>query len=183
MIFGLSRLIAAATSFVEKGDEEMKIKNIIIIGAGLMVLGMILIFTIPVIMVQSTYDPFNPEGMVTTFFALSAVAAVCWFVGFFMMVGGAIYWFIKRPKKVIMVDVNGRPVQQNPQPTAPVESMKSPKLVKTVKAPVEPMKSPKLVKTVKCVVCKNTMKAESTYPDIRVDVVCPSCNTNGYVQF
>ena len=84
---------------------KMKARSIIIIGGIVWIIGLIIFFSSPIVFVQTI----NP----TLFMMVASIGTICMFAGFITFSAGIVYWFITRPKKIMMVDGYGKPVQQH----------------------------------------------------------------------
>jgi len=142
--------------------EEIKIKprTVIIIGAIIWIIGMLLFFLTPVVVMQ-TFDT-------SLFFLMAGIGGICSAIGFFTFTGGIIYWFIARPKKIMMVDGSGTAIKQQT-------------VVQTEKVETETFKK-SITKNIKCPSCGEIKEVQGVLGE-RVKITCSKCNQKGFVQF
>ena len=93
---------------------------------------------------------------------------ICSAIGWIIFIGGIIYWFITRPKKVMMVDESGKPIKQQT-------------VVQTEKVETETFKK-SITKNIKCPSCEEIKEVQGTLGE-RVKITCSKCNMKGVFQF
>ena len=138
----------------------MKPKRFIIIGAIIWIIGMILFFLTPVVVMQ-TYNS-------SLFFLMAGIGMACSTIGFFIFAGGIIYWFITRPKKIILVDESGKPIKKQT-------------VVQTKKVENDTFEK-SITKTIKCPSCGEIQEVQGVIGE-RITIICPKCSTKGFFQF
>ena len=138
----------------------MKPRTVIISGAIIWIIGMLLFFLIPAVVMQTSDT--------SLFFLMAGISIICFAIGFFIFVGGIIYWFFTRPKKIMMVDEFGKPFKQQT-------------VVQTEKVETETFKK-SITKNIKCPSCGEIKEVQGVLGE-RVKITCSKCNQNGFVQF
>ena len=138
----------------------MKAKTFIIIGAIIWIIGMILFFLTPVVAMQTSNS--------SLFFLMAGIGMTCSAIGFFSFAGGIIYWFITRPKKIMMVDESGKPIKQ--QTVAQTEKVEAETFEKSI------------TKTIKCPSCAEIKEVHGVLGE-RLEIACSKCDQKGVVQF
>ena len=138
----------------------MKAKKIIIIGLIIWIIGMIVFFLTPVVVMQT----FNTS----LFFLMAGIGGICSAIGWFIFIGGILYWFFTRPKKVMMVDEFGKPFKQQT-------------VVQIEKVETETFKE-SITKNIKCPSCGVIKEVQGVLGE-RLKITCSKCNQKGFVQF
>lgn len=142
---------------------KMKARSIIIIGGIVWIIGLIIFFSSPIVFVQTI----NPA----LFMMVASIGAICIFAGFITFFAGIVYWFITRPKKIMMVDGYGKPVQQQTVKSATKTIAEQTGDVPTL-----------LFKDVMCYHCGHMMQLSKPVGTI-VRIICPKCNEASRVTF